>query len=85
MGRDLARVSQPLKLIYSRQDPSVTLVNSERVLSGVSSEERELRVLEDSSHVIPVDRERELVATEVVEFVTRLEQAVDASGPPGEC
>ena len=75
VARDLARVDQPLKLIYSRQDPSVALSNSEQVLAGVSSEERELRVLENSSHVIPVDREGELLAAEVVEFITRLETA----------
>ena len=87
VGRELSCVRQPLKLIYSRGDPSVDLSNSERVLAGVSSEERELCVLEDSSHVIPVDQEGELVAAEVVEFVTRLEwrSVVDSSGPPGEC
>ncbi len=87
VGRELAAVRQPLKLIYSRHDPSVDLYDSERVLASVSSEERELCVLEDSSHVIPVDQEGELVAAEVVEFVTRLERraAVDSSGLPGEC
>ena len=69
-------MSQPLKLIYSRQDPSVPVSNAERVLAGVSSEERELRLLEDSSHVVPVDREGELVAALVVEFVTRVETAL---------
>ncbi len=76
VGRDLAQVSQPLKLIYSRQDPSVPVSNAEQVLAGVSSEERELRLLEDSSHVVPVDREGELVAALVVEFVTRVETAL---------
>ncbi len=73
VSRDLARVTQPLKLIYSRRDPSVAISNAARVLEGVSSREREVCYLDDSSHVIPVDRERERVSSEVVEFVTRLE------------
>ncbi len=73
VSRDLARVTQPLKLIYSRRDPSVAISNATRVLEGVSSREREVCYLDDSSHVIPVDRERERVSSEVVEFVTRLE------------
>ena len=76
VGRDLARISQPLKLIYSRRDPSVSVANAERVLAGVSSSQSDVRYLEDSGHVLPVDREAAVVSSHVVEFVTRLEADV---------
>ncbi|MEE9281344.1 MAG: alpha/beta fold hydrolase [Myxococcota bacterium] len=86
VSRDLARITHPLKLIYSRRDPSVHTSNAERVLSGVSSQESSVSFLHDSGHVLPVDRERAVVASQVVEFVTRLEERspVDGSRLPGE-
>ena len=46
-----------------------------RILGALPPGERELHWLEDSAHVLPVDRERERVARHVVEFLLRLEKA----------
>jgi len=70
----LDRVAAPVQLIYSRRDPTVPAWNAELVLRRLPPGERELHWLEDSAHVLPVDRERELVARRVVEFLSRLER-----------
>jgi len=75
---DLASVRAPVQLIYSRRDPTVPRHNADRVLRGLPPGERELHWLDDSAHVVTVDREREQVARRVVEFLLRIEKA--ASG-----
>ena len=73
--RELSAVRAPVQLIYSRRDPTVPQHNAMRILGALPPGDRELHWLEDSAHVLPVDRERELVARRVVEFLLRLEKA----------
>ncbi len=73
--RGLSAVRAPVQLIYSRRDPTVAPRNAERILRALPPGERELHWLEDSAHVLPVDRERERIAALVVEFLLRLENA----------
>ena len=73
--RGLSAVHAPVQLIYSRRDPTVPPHNAERILRALPPGERELHWLEDSAHVLPVDRERERTARLVVEFLARLEKA----------
>jgi carboxylesterase len=70
----LDRVAAPVQLIYSRRDPTVPAFNAGLVLRGLPPGEHELHWLEDSAHVLPVDRERELVSRRVVDFLQRLEK-----------
>ena len=70
----LARIEAPVQLIYSRLDPTVPPRNAELVLRGLPPGEREVRWLEASGHVIPVDAERTQVARWAVDFLTRLEK-----------
>ncbi len=76
--RDLREVRAPVQLIFSRRDPTVPVHNAERILSALPPGDRELHWLENSAHVLPVDRERDLVARRVVEFLLRQEKT--ASG-----
>jgi carboxylesterase len=70
----LERVRAPVQLIYSRRDPTVPAWNAGVVMRGLPPGEHELCWLEDSAHVLPVDRERALVARRVTEFLLRLEK-----------
>jgi carboxylesterase len=70
----LDRIAAPVQLIYSRRDPTVPAFNAERVMRGLPTGGHELHWLEDSAHVLPVDREREVVARRVVDFLSRLEK-----------
>jgi carboxylesterase len=75
--RELPAVRAPVQLIFSRRDPTVPPHNAERILRALPSGDRELHWLENSAHVLPVDRERDLVARRVVEFLLRLEKSPD--------
>lgn len=70
----LGRIEAPVQLIYSRLDPTVPVRNAELVLRGLPPGERELRWLEASGHVIPVDAERAQVARWAVDFLSRVEK-----------
>lgn len=72
--RGLPAVHAPLQLIFSRRDPTVPAHNAKRILDALPPGDRELHWLEDSAHVLPVDRERDRVAQRVVEFLQRLEK-----------
>lgn len=80
--QELARVVAPLSLVYSRRDPTVHFRNAEQIASRVSSEICEVLYLENSSHVITVDREKDRVARRVVEFFVRQDRlaALDEEG-----
>jgi hypothetical protein len=68
--------------VYSRRDPTVHFRNAEQIASRVSSEICEVLYLENSSHVITVDREKDRVARRVVEFFVRQDRlaALDEEG-----
>ncbi|MCP4003522.1 MAG: alpha/beta fold hydrolase [bacterium] len=70
---DLARIDAPLQLIFSRCDETVDLQNLDQIINGVKSPQIETLILEDSGHVLPVDRESVKVAASVVEFLTSQE------------
>jgi carboxylesterase len=81
LGREVTRglsgVHAPVQLIYSRRDPTVPRHNAERILRGLPAGGHELHWLEDSAHVLPVDRERERIAELVVTFLARIEKAAN--------
>jgi carboxylesterase len=78
----LPRVEAPLRLIYSRADPTVASTDAERILARVGSRERGVHYLERSSHVLPVDLERDRVARLTVEFVRGVEAGDTAAPAP---
>ena len=77
VSEKLPLVKAPVQLIYSRRDPTVPPHNAQLILNALPPGEREIHWLEDSAHVLPVDRERELVSSRVVEFLLRLEKAAN--------
>ena len=70
----LRSIAAPVQLIYSRLDPTVPVRNAELVLRGLPPGEHELRWLEASGHVVPVDAERIQVARWAVDFLSRIEK-----------
>jgi carboxylesterase len=65
--RLLPRIAQPVLAVHARQDHTAPLVNVD--LLARLPNLREVVLLEESYHVISVDRERERVASDVVRFV----------------
>ncbi|MFQ5699466.1 MAG: alpha/beta hydrolase [Myxococcota bacterium] len=74
VAAQLGQVRAPVRLIYSRRDPSVRPGEAGRILRGLASPDRSVVWLERSRHVLPVDLERERVSNEVVDFLRRLER-----------
>jgi len=69
---DLHRITAPLLVIAAREDHAVDPSGAERLYREAASKDKRFLLLEDSYHVITVDRERETVQREVVDFVRRV-------------
>ncbi|MET7762070.1 alpha/beta fold hydrolase [Streptomyces sp. NPDC005336] len=69
---ELPQVTQPLLVMHSRQDHVVPPVDSERILSQVSSRDVSERLLERSYHVATLDHDAEFIFEETDAFITRL-------------
>jgi carboxylesterase len=66
---DLPKVIAPMLVLQASEDDFTSVRNSEFVLSQIASAEKTLVLLDDSYHVITVDRQRDLVAQEVQRFI----------------
>ncbi|WP_295853278.1 alpha/beta fold hydrolase [uncultured Xylophilus sp.] len=72
----LGSIQAPCLVIHAREDDVSTLGNARAIVQGVRQAPVELVVLEDSYHMITVDRERRTVIATTAAFVARL-----AAGP----
>jgi len=70
---NLAAVHQPLLLVYSSRDRTVSSENAELIRRGVSSPRVEQLRLDRSGHVLTVDVERERIARVSADFLRALE------------
>ncbi|HWB66542.1 MAG TPA: alpha/beta fold hydrolase [Mycobacteriales bacterium] len=66
---DLARITQPLLVLTSRDDHVVEPENSERLLAGVGSADKRQVWLEDSFHVATLDNDLPTIVEESLGFV----------------
>lgn len=57
----LPHVRQPLLLLHGKMDPTVPARAAKTVFERVSSEDKEMHVLERSGHIVTVDQEQERV------------------------
>jgi carboxylesterase len=92
---DLAKITAPTLVLQASEDDFTSVRNSEFVVSRIASAEKKLVLLDDSYHVITVDRQRDVVAQELQTFIaahTNPRPATDLSvcttvrltGCPGE-
>ena len=72
---ELTRIRAPLRLLYSRLDPTVSVDDASRILRGASGAQGAVEYLENSAHVVTVDRERERVEQWIVTSLLELEKA----------
>lgn len=80
--RVLGTVSQPVLIIHPRDDDFAGLSNVsylQRRLAGAV----ETVILDDSYHIVTVDRQRHVVAERSIEFVARLADRTAAKATPG--
>ena len=66
---DLAKVTQPLRLLRSREDHVVPATSSALILAGVKSADVTEVILENSYHVATIDNDAELIFARSDEFI----------------
>lgn len=79
--RVLARVNQPVLILHPREDDYAALDNAtylERNLKGTV----DLVVLDDSYHIVTVDRQRQLVLDRTQDFVARIVKSLGTGFEP---
>ena len=69
--KKLSSVRVPVQLIQAREDDTTSVKNSKFVYDRISSPVKELVLLEDSYHLVTVDRDREKVVEKMGEFFSR--------------
>ncbi len=65
----LAKVAAPTLVLQATEDDFTSVRNAEFVMSRIASSDKKLVLLDDSYHVITVDRQRDRVAQELENFV----------------
>jgi carboxylesterase len=80
--RDLARIVTPLLIVHSIEDDMASLENAKFLAARVSSRHVETFYLNDTYHVLTLDKRKEDVANRVSEFFLRDEAVADESMIP---
>jgi carboxylesterase len=78
--RDLPVITAPLLIVHSTEDDMASLENAHFLASAVSSTTVETFYVDDTYHVLTLDKRRDDVAARVAEFFTRLQASPTLSG-----
>lgn len=76
----LGRVTAPLLVAHGAQDATADPADSKEIFDQVASREREILILENSAHVVPVDYDGPRLAAATVGFLTGCAEAKSANG-----
>ena len=74
--RDLARIVTPLLIVHSTEDDMASLENAKFLAARVSSRNVETFYLDDTYHVLTLDKRKDDVARQVADFFLRHETSV---------
>jgi carboxylesterase len=69
--RALPKVTAPILVAHGAHDVTANPANAREIYRRVTSRERELLILEDSAHVVPVDRDGPRLARAAADFLSR--------------
>jgi len=72
MAKQLSKINQPLIVFQGKLDRTIDPISSVEVLESVSSVDKDLVWLEDSSHCILLDKQMDLVTKISLEFIQEL-------------
>ncbi len=83
----LDQIHAPCLLIYSEKDEIVPNSHAYQIYDGLASADKELVWVQNSDHILTIDGARDVVAEEIIEFVTRLteDDCHDCSDVMAEC
>jgi len=69
--RELSGITAPIIILHAREDDMTSLKNAEYLYAKIGSLDKKLIILEDSYHMIVIDKEKDTVANEVVAFLDK--------------
>ena len=72
LEKEYAAVTTPILIMHAREDDMTSLKNSEYIYARIASPDKRLFVLEDSFHMLTIDKEKYKVAEEAARFIHRL-------------
>lgn len=67
--KDLSSVKTPIIIIHAKEDDMTSIKSAQYVYRNIASSRKSLVVLEDSYHMITIDKEKDLVAQEAINFL----------------
>jgi carboxylesterase len=73
--KEIGEVRQPTLIVHPREDDRASLRNLHYLQTNLAGP-TETVVLDDSYHLVTLDRQRQLVVSRTLEFVSRLQQGV---------
>jgi carboxylesterase len=79
LGRRLHRISAPALIVHPREDDMASLENAIRIQRRLAGPV-ELVVLDDSYHIVTLDRQRHLVVDRAISFVRAVERRLGVTG-----
>jgi carboxylesterase len=82
--KSLQNITSPMLLLHAKEDECATPRSSFEVASGIQSTCVRLVLLRDCYHMISIDREKDRVLAEIVQFLAHdRNQNTGSSSPPG--
>ena len=69
--KELPHVKTPIILVHAKEDDMTSLKNAQYIYKHIASANKTLVVLEDSYHMVTIDKEKNKVAEEVIKFLNK--------------
>src|SRR5690606_22691544 len=67
--QNLDKVTQPILVFVSKADNRVSLETGETIISSISSNKKQLIILDDASHTMLLDHDNQLIINQAIDFV----------------
>jgi len=67
--KELAKVKTPILVLHAKEDDMTSLKNAQYIYKNIASSDKSLIVLENSYHMIVIDKDKEYVVDETVKFM----------------
>ncbi len=67
--KELPCVKTPIMLIHAKEDDMTSLKNAQYVYDHIASSDKSLVILDDSYHMVTIDKQKDKVVEEVIKFL----------------
>lgn len=68
---EIPQVKNPILIIHAKEDDMVSIKNSEYIYKNIGSSDKKMIILEDSYHMITIDKEKRKVSQETIDFLNK--------------